>query len=41
MKIRHFKPKHQKNSLFLKVMIAVGALMTAALILAGGIMVRR
>ena len=39
MKIRHFKPKHQKNSLFLKVMIAVGALMTAALILAGGIMV--
>ncbi len=39
MKIRHFNPKHQKNSLFLKVLIAVGALMTAALILAGGIMV--
>ena len=39
MKIRHFNPKHQKNSLFLKCLIAVGALMTAALILAGGIMV--
>ena len=39
MRIRRFKPKQQKNSLFLKVMIAVGAIMTAALILAGGIMV--
>ncbi|MBO5782493.1 MAG: hypothetical protein J6R08_08590 [Opitutales bacterium] len=39
MRIRRFKPKQQKNSLFLKVMIVVGAIMTAALILAGGIMV--
>lgn len=39
MKLRRFTPKHQKNSLFFKVMIAVGFLMGALLVLAGGIMV--
>ena len=41
MKLRHFNPHHQKNSLFFKVMVAVGAFMVVSLILAGGIMVTK
>lgn len=41
MRLRHFNPHHQKNSLFLKVLIAVGAIMAVSLILAGGIMVTK
>lgn len=39
MKIHYFKPKRQKNSLFIKVLIAVGIVQTALLLLLGGIMV--
>ncbi len=39
MKIRRFKPKHKRNSLIWKVMVAVGAIMAASLILAGSIMI--
>ncbi len=39
MKIYHFKPKRQKNSLFIKVLIAVGIVQAALLLLLGGIMV--
>ncbi|MBO7520720.1 MAG: hypothetical protein J6T16_00585, partial [Opitutales bacterium] len=41
MKLRHFRPKHQKNSLFLKVLIAVGAFMAVSLILAGSIIITK
>ncbi len=39
MKIRHFKPKHKRNSLIWQVMIVVGGIMAASLILAGSIMI--
>ena len=41
MRLRHFNPHHQKNSLFFKVLVAVGAVMAISLILAGGIMVTK
>ncbi|MBO7522113.1 MAG: hypothetical protein J6T16_07735 [Opitutales bacterium] len=41
MKLRRFKPGHQKNSLFFKTLIAVGAFMAASLILAGSIIITK
>ena len=39
MKIYRFKPKHQKNALFIKVLLVVGAIQVAAMLLLGGIMI--
>ena len=39
MKIYRFKPRHQKNALFIKVLLVVGAIQVAAMLLLGGIMI--
>ena len=40
MKIYKFKPKHEKNALFAKVLLAVGALQVALLLLLGGLIIK-
>ena len=39
MKIYRFKPKHEKNALFIKVLVAVGVIQIAAMLFLGGMMI--
>ena len=39
MKIYRFKPKHEKNALFIKVLIVVGVIQVAAMLFLGGMMI--
>ena len=39
MKIHKFKPKHERNTLFVKILFVVGAFMAGAMVLLGGVMI--